>query len=152
MFEPSPQLLAALREQRRLRGTDDIMETHDAFMLDPGLGPPVYLSSDGRVVWDDDGWGVAGTRAEAFASILAGVKKTGILELLSLLPPRVEASVDCGECSASGWFDAHGQLQDINGRPFSFVCMKCAGLGWTAPSLRLTDSVLDAPSVETPLL
>src|SRR5829696_6656613 len=69
MFEPSAQLLAVLREQRRLRGTDDIMETHDAFMLDPGLGPPVYLSSDGRVVWDDDGWGVVGTRADALASI-----------------------------------------------------------------------------------
>jgi hypothetical protein len=152
MFEPSAQLLAALREQRRLRGTDGIMERHDAFMLDPGLGPPVYLSSDGRVIWDDDGWGVVGTRADALSSILAGVKRTGILELLSLLPPRPAVSVNCPECSASGWFDAHGQLRDVSGHPYSVVCMNCAGLGWTAPSLVLTESVLDTISAETPPL
>ena len=143
MFETTPKLLAALPEHRRLRGGDEITEKFDAFMLDSGLGPPAYLSSDGRVVWDDDGWRVVGTRADAIASVLAGVRKTGILDLVSLLPPRAPMSVDCAECDATGWFDAHGQFQDVNGRPFSVVCMTCAGLGWTAPSLVVLESVLD---------
>jgi hypothetical protein len=150
MFEPSTQLVAALREQRRVRGTDDMMQTYDAFMLDPGLGPAVYLSSDGRIVWDDDGWGVPGTRADAFASILAGVKKTGIAELLALLPPRTTEAIDCPHCAATGWFDAHGQLKDVNGRLFSVVCMKCAGLGWTDPSILLSESILETRPDETP--
>ena len=105
-------------------------------------GPPTYLSSDGRIVWDDDISGVVGTRAEAYAAILAGVK-TGVLELRDLLPPRELSSADCSECSATGWFDAHGQLKDVHGKSFSFVCPKCAGLGWTSPSVVLTDSVLE---------
>jgi hypothetical protein len=40
LFEPTPTLLDALREHRRLRGGDEIAEKYDAFMLDPGLGPP----------------------------------------------------------------------------------------------------------------
>ena len=138
MFEPTLGLLDALREHRRLRGGDEITEKYDAFMLDPGLGPPVYLSCDGRIIWDDDGWGVVGTRADAIASVLAGIKKTGIVDLRNLLPVRPSASVDCPECDATGWFDAHGQFQDVNGRPFSIICMTCAGLGWTDHSLVLT--------------
>jgi hypothetical protein len=104
----------------------------------------VYLSSDGRIVWEDDGWGVVGTRVEALAAISAGVKKTGVVDLRGLLPTRSAMSIDCPECSASGWFDAHGELKDIHGQLFSVVCMNCAGLGWTASSLVLTESVLEA--------
>lgn len=118
-------------------------------MLDGGLGPPVYLSSDGRIIWDDDGWGVVGTRAEALASIVVGAKKIGIRDLLNLLPSRPTSSLDCPECSGSGWFDAYGQLRNTSGQLFSVVCMKCAGLGWTAPSLMLTDPVLDLDPVTT---
>jgi hypothetical protein len=142
IFELTPHLLAALREYRQVRGGDDITEIYDAFMLDAGLGPPTYLSSDGRIIWDDDMWGVVGTRAEAVAAILVGVKKTGLIELRELLPSRPAAAADCPECSGTGRFDAHGQLQDIDGRPFSVVCMRCAGLGWTSASMVLTDSVL----------
>jgi len=150
MFEPNAQLVAALREQRRVRGTDDVMQTYDAFMLDPGLGPAVYLTSDGRIVWDDDGWGVVGSRADAFASILAGAKKTGIADLLALLPQRTTEAIDCPHCAATGWFDAHGQLKDVNGRLFSVVCMKCAGLGWTDPSILLSESILEPRPDEAP--
>jgi hypothetical protein len=143
LFEPTPDMLAALRERRKSRGEDDVTATYDAFMLEPGLGPPTYLSSDGRIIWDDDIWGVVGTRGEALAAIQAGVKKTGVVELGHLLPLRPFAAADCSECSATGWFDAHGQLRDAGGMAFSVVCMKCAGLGWTAASLVLTDSVLD---------
>jgi hypothetical protein len=144
IFEPSPDLIAKLRAIRDRRGPDQITQAYDAFMLDPGLGPPTYLSSDGRIVWDDDIWGVVGTRGEAFAAILVGVKKTGVAGLRDLLPSRASSSVDCSECHATGWFDAHGQLKDMEGKPTSFVCPKCSGLGWTSPSVVLTESVLEA--------
>ena len=144
IFEPSEVLIARLREVERQRGTDEVAKTHDAFLLDPGLGPPTYLSSDGRIVWDDDIWGVRGTRAEAFAAIVAGVRKTGVLELRELLPPRGSSAIDCRDCSATGRFDAQGQRKDADGKVFSIVCPKCAGLGWTESSLVLTDSVLEA--------
>ena len=144
IFRPSTQLLAALRQLREARGADEITDAYDAFLLDPGLGPPTYLTSDGRIVWDDDIWDVAGTRADAFTALLAGVRKTGLSELRELMPPRPPTSSDCAECSATGWFDAHGALIDVNGRPFSIVCSKCAGLGWTDPSVVLDESVLEA--------
>jgi hypothetical protein len=144
IFAPSARLVARLRQLRAERGADEITETYDAFMLDPGLGPPTYLSSDGRIVWDDDMWGVVGTRADAFSAIQAGVAKTGVLELLELLPGRAPSAVDCDDCSATGRFDAHGNLKDVHGKAFAVVCPKCAGLGWIAPSMGLTDSVLEA--------
>jgi len=144
LFELTPHLLSVLRERRDLGDRDEIMEAHDAFLLDPGLGPAVYLSSDGRILWDDDGWGVVGTRADALAAILVGAKKTGILDLHRLLPARPATAVDCAECSASGWFVEHGQLKDSYDRVFSIVCATCAGLGWTALSTALTQSVLEA--------
>ena len=143
LFELTPELVAALREVRDARGGDDITESHDAFMLDPGLGPATYLSSDGRIIWDDDMWGVVGTRGEALSAIPAGARKTGLAGLRDLLPSRPATGTDCPDCSATGWFDAHGELRDVHGRPFSFVCPKCAGLGWTSPTVVLTDSVLD---------
>lgn len=146
IFELSTQLIAKLRHVQERRGSDDIAREYDAFMLDPGMGPPTYLSSDGRIVWDDDIWGVIGTRAEAFAAIMAGVRKTGLVELRDLLPSRGPSSVDCPECLATGWFDWHGQLKDFVGQSMSFVCPKCGGLGWTAPSVVLTHSVLERAS------
>jgi hypothetical protein len=144
LFEPNAALVSELHDYRGTHGVDDVMKTYDAFLLDPGLGPAVYLSMEGRIIWDDDGWGVTATRAEALASILAGVKKTHISALRTLLPSRTTDSCDCSNCGATGWFDAHGRLQDIHGRRFSVVCMTCAGLGWTAPSVDLRESVLEA--------
>jgi hypothetical protein len=147
LFQPSKELLSELREYRQVNGADDLMKTYDAFMLDPGLGPAIYLSSDGRIVWDDDGWGVLGTRADALAAIRAGVNKTGVQRLLALLPSRESGSIDCPNCDATGRFDAHGQLRDVSGQRFSIVCVTCAGLGWTAPSVVLTESVLETVSI-----
>jgi len=144
IFAPSSRLLTLLASVRSQHGADDITLKYDAYLLDPGLGPPTYLTADGRIVWDDDIWGVVGTRAEALSSILAGIRKMGVLELREPLPERDPTASDCDDCSASGWFDAHGELRDVKGRPFSFVCPRCAGLGWTSPSVVLTESVLEA--------
>jgi len=144
LFQLPERLLEALRVRRDRFGSDDLAQAYDAFLLDPGLGPPVYLTSDGRIVWDDDIWDVVGTRADAFAAVAAGIQKTGLSELRQLLPSRPTLSTDCPDCSATGRFDAQGQLKDLEGRSFTVVCMKCAGLGWTAPSLVLSESVLEA--------
>jgi hypothetical protein len=143
LFRISPELLAALRSFQAGRGNDRVAEEHDAFMLDPGLGPATYLTSDGRILWDDDLWDVPGTRAEAVASIFAGIRKTGIAALREILPVRPSDATDCGNCEGTGRWDAHGRLKDVTGPSSSFICMECAGLGWKDPSVALTESVLD---------
>lgn len=58
-----------------------IEDEHDAFLLDPGMGPMTYLTSDGRVLWDNRTWDgddiseVSGD--DAMATIVVGAKKTG---------------------------------------------------------------------------
>ncbi len=144
LFELTAEQLSALCNQRNTSGDDEVMTKYDAFMLDPGLGPPTYLSRDGRIIWDDaEWWGVKGTRFEAFAAVRAGADKTGVVDLLRLLPARRADAVGCETCAGTGRFDPNGQLQDVKGRPCSVVCGRCAGLGWTAPSLELTESVLE---------
>ncbi len=122
-----PSLLEALRSQRQTNGLHDPIErAFDAFMLDPGLGPPVYLTSDGRFVWwdDDGGWGCRGTRADAFAAIRVGARKTGVIELLTLMPPRPNDASRCESCAGDGW-------EVIKGLVMPFLCGVCAGVGWT---------------------
>ena len=145
LFEPSQHLIELLRA-RASTGGDEILELYDAFLLDPGLGPSTYLTSDGRIVWDDaEFWGVRGTRAEAFAAVVVGAEKTGIGALRSLLPARHAGGIDCNSCSATGWYDMQGQLRDLEGKPFSIVCSTCAGLGWIDDSIVLMESVLEVP-------
>jgi hypothetical protein len=136
LFRLSPSLLEALRLLRDQRGHESITRQFDAFMLDPGLGPATFVSSDGRVLWDDDGWGVKGTRADAFASILAGAQKTGLPELRELLPSRPADASDCSGCAGLGRIKLSPQV--------SSLCMTCGGLGWSSPTLRMDDIVLDA--------
>lgn len=101
----------------------------DVFLLDPGLGPATFLTRDGRVVWEDD-WGVAPVAAQAYAGIIVGAKKTGVRELLELLPDRPDACEDCADCRATGWFDLGDVSPEAPEHPLRFVCPKCGGLGW----------------------
>ncbi|MGC4090302.1 MAG: hypothetical protein QM756_20975 [Polyangiaceae bacterium] len=144
LFQPDAALVSELQNYRQAHLVDDVMRNYDAVLLDPGLGPAVYLSLDGRIVWDDDGWGVTATRGEALAAILAGVMKTRIVALLRLLPSRPTGALDCSQCGATGRFDFNGQLQNIHGERSSVVCMTCCGLGWIAPSVDLKESVLES--------
>jgi hypothetical protein len=101
---------------------DPIEREHDAFLLDPGIGPATYLSADGRILWDDDGWGgVEPALGPAYAAILVGAKKTGISDLRKLLPSRPSIAPDCSECEGTGLFG-----------PMSIGCSACWGLGWQA--------------------
>lgn len=135
-FQLSDDLLRDLESLRRARQPPDPSEElHDAFLLDPGLGPATYLKRDGRIVWEDDGWGVKPTRAHVYLAIIAGAAKTGLARLRDLLPSRPADAVDCKHCDASGRFSAHGQMRDVHGAKISIACIDCAGLGWTSAQL-----------------
>lgn len=140
-FDIPPDLLAALRARRGRRGeSDPIEDQYDAFLLDPGLGPPTYLTAGGRILWQEDGWGVKASRAEVYIAITAGAKKSGILKLLTLLPRAPLEAKPCGECDGTGMFTDHGQFKSITGELISIACWQCGTLGWRSPSLDLSKS------------
>lgn len=123
-FEVPDVLLAQLRAHFKRR--DPTEEREDAFLLDPGLGPSRYLTRDGRVLIDGSGWDDIPIRevtdAEAISAIVIGARKTGISDLLSLLPRRSETARSCSRCHGSGW----NHVSEA-----TFVCRECHGLGWT---------------------
>ena len=126
-FELPADLLEQLRNLRASRPVDAIERAHDAFLLDPGLGPPTYLAADGRILWDDtdDFWGVQPTRSEAYVAIVVGARKTGVRDLLRLLPPRPPGTPNCPECNGAGQFAADTMQLEV-------VCSACRGIGWRA--------------------
>lgn len=129
-FPVSPRLFKQLRVARTSAGRepDEVEQRIDGFILDPGLGPPVYLAGDGRIVWD--GWyewsKTAPTQRDACASLVVGAKKTGVACLLELLPARPDGAEDCLACSGTGWTD----MLSASREPFQIVCGVCGGLGW----------------------
>jgi len=126
-FTVSPSLRAML-EARRRDGGDEVERESDAFLLDPGLGPASYLTGDGRVLidgrdWDGDAIREA-TDDEATTAIVVGAKKTGVAELLALLPPRPSGAVPCATCSGGRWAKVHPSAD------LTIVCPTCGGRGW----------------------
>ncbi len=109
-----------------------VEDQHDAFLLDPGMGPMAYLTSDGRVLWDERSWDgdevheVSGH--EALATIVVGAKKTGITELLSLLPPAPDGASLCPKCDGERWATV------APGAGPRLVCLLCGGRGWAMPA------------------
>lgn len=130
-FVVPADLLARLQDLRASRSPDDIERTHDAFLLDPGLGPPTYLAADGRILWDDDMWGIEPTRGEAYAAIVVGARKTGLRDLLKLLPPRPPSATNCPDCKGTGRFTVGGATRGEE-QPSSLLCSACRGIGWRA--------------------
>lgn len=133
-FAVSAAVLSQLDAARALAGAQlDVVEQRlNGFVLDPGLGPPVYLAGDGRIVWD--GWYEwhkhAPTERDAYAALVFGAKKTGVTALLELLPARPGCANDCLECKGTGWRD----LRSVSGEPFQIICPACGGLGWLESS------------------
>jgi hypothetical protein len=130
-FEVSPELAQKLRGASANQPPDDVELKLDAFLLDPGLGPATYLTRDGRIVWDSAGlWGpIEPSLHEAYLAIVVGASKTGLTELLELLPRRTSDAINCRECRGTGWFE-HELMRDTEGQPFRPVCHACSGLGW----------------------
>ncbi|MBK8015203.1 MAG: hypothetical protein IPK13_28170 [Deltaproteobacteria bacterium] len=108
-FAVSPSLLDQLSVARASAGRepDEVEQRLDGFLLDPGLGPPVYRAGDGRIVWDGwYGWSKAApSQRDAHASLVVGAKKTGVAGLLALLPNRHDRAEECLACAGTGWMD-----------------------------------------------
>jgi hypothetical protein len=128
-FLLSSSLLEELQTWRASRPLDRVEREHDAFCLDPGLGPAFFLTADGRVLVDGTSWDDTPIReaseAEAFASIVVGARKMGIGKLLDLLPRRPDGSPTCARCNGTRYASLGPDVPP-------FVCPHCHGLGWTA--------------------
>ena len=110
---------------------DEIEEIEDAFLLDPGMGPMVYLTSDGRILEDSRGWDgdeiveITGDRANA--ALVVGAKKTGIADLLGLIEPPPVGSKVCARCKGTR------MAEPVEGYGHEFPCDACGSRGWIAP-------------------
>jgi hypothetical protein len=128
-FVLPPSLLGELQAWRASRPPDRVEGAHDAFCLDPGMGPAFFLTSDGRVLVDGTCWDDTPIReaseAEAFASIVVGARKTGLVGLLDLLPAHPDGAPTCTRCHGGRYASLTPDLPP-------FVCPDCHGLGWTA--------------------
>lgn len=136
-FFDLPDLLRkSLEDQRAQRsGRDPIEWGYNAFLLDPGFGPATYLTADGRILWDDDAWGVQATRGEVYAALRVGARKTGIAALLTLLPARPEDADACARYDGTGRWSG---LRSVSGEAVSLCCPDCGSLGWYSPRLDLS--------------
>ena len=112
----------------------EVENQHDAFLLDPGMGPMTYLTSDGRVLldfrtWDGEELREASDVDEEIAGIVVGARKTGIADLLSLLPKAPTDSVQCPKCIGQRLAEL------LPGDGLSILCIVCNGRGWATASM-----------------
>ena len=110
----------------------EVEDEYDAFLLDPGMGPMIYLTSDGRVLldfrsWDGDEVREA-TEDEAIGALVVGAKKTGLPKLLDLIPPPPEEGMECPMCHGARWARLHPEWAS------TMVCITCSGRGWIPPT------------------
>lgn len=124
-------LLRSLETLRADRGRDDIEVRHDAFMLFGGLGTAVYLTRSGEFLalsnFDTSDGLREATDSEATSALVICARRTGMEELLSLLPARPDGSTTCTECSGSRW----SPLRSSDDKWPVVVCTSCSGLGWS---------------------
>lgn len=127
-FEIPENLIPKLKELQTKDTHHDIVKSEDAVIMFGGMGDPLYLTFDGRVIIDEcfmeeKGPREAETLAEAAMAVVVGAKVRNFPELLSILPSRTENAVDCKNCKKSGWIQFAPNLGP-------FVCEECGGLGW----------------------
>ena len=130
---PTESLLSALREFRQRRGwSDDVTSAHDAFMLYGGMGPAMYLTSDGRFLIDGLAWDDTPLREssddEAICSLVVGAKRTGIAELLAFVPPAPASANICNVCGGTRWQVLRGTVPELP----PVICTTCWGRGWVS--------------------
>jgi len=127
-FDIPNELIPKLRELQAKDSEDSIVKSEDAVVMFYGLGDPLYLAFDGRVIiqdmLDDIPPREAKDLKEAAMAVVVGAKVRKFPELLSILPERPENAVDCENCDKTGWFQPAPKLGP-------FVCGNCGGLGWT---------------------
>lgn len=126
-FEIPTELVPKLRELQKKDSDWEIVRSEDSVVMFYGMGDPLYLTFDGRIIiedmLDDIPPTEAQTLAEATMAVVVGAKVRNFPKLLSILPERPQSAVDCANCENSGWFRPGGFLGP-------FVCGDCGGLGW----------------------
>jgi hypothetical protein len=110
---------------------DEVERDHDAFLLDPGMGPMVYITASGRVLIDGRTWDGEALREatddEGVAAVAAGAGTTGITGLIALIPPCPDDGMICPMCHGSRWFQIQGSA--------TIVCPLCRGRSWAVQSM-----------------
>lgn len=127
-FKIPNELIPKLRELQAKDSHDPIVKSEDAVTMFYGMGDPMYLTFDGRVIIDecfieDKGRREAKNFKEAAMAVVIGAKVRDFSELLSILPERPENVFDCENCNKTGWYQLVPNLGP-------FVCGDCGGLGW----------------------
>ena len=108
--------------------TVEVEDEHDAFLLDPGMGPLMFLTADGRVLRDGRTWDGETLREatddEAISALVVGAKKTGIAGLLELIPSCPSEGSQCANCQG------RRMAELVPGAGFEVICTRCSGRGW----------------------
>ncbi|MBI1313640.1 hypothetical protein GC176_20300 [bacterium] len=139
LFKLTEQQLVLLRQRRSECSSDPIANEYDAFMLYPGMGPAIYITADGRIIWYDYGeWGVGDslTLKDAIFGVVAGIPETRIESLREVLPRRPNDSTTCKLCDGSGRMQVPMLTK-------SFICSDCGGLGWQSNSMPLDEVIVN---------
>jgi hypothetical protein len=127
LFDIPIELVPKLRELQSKDVHYPITVAEDAVVMFYGMGDPLYLTFDGRVIiedmLEDTPPRESATLTEASCAVVVGAKVRNFPELLSILPKRPPNAFDCGNCNKSGWFQP---LETLG----PFVCGTCGGLGW----------------------
>jgi hypothetical protein len=131
-FEIPSEVVPKLRELQQKNAHEAIVQNEDAVVMFYGMGDPMYLTFDGRVIIYEffvveNGPREAKTLAEAAMAVVVGAKIRKFPELLSLLPERPDDAFDCERCETSGWIKLFKSVPP-------FVCEDCGGLGWQLPA------------------
>lgn len=125
-FDIPKELIPKLRELQAQDLPDSEIKSEDAVMMFAGLGDPIYLTFDGRIIildmLDDIPPREAQTFQEATSAIVIGAKVRKYPELLQLLPSRSTGATDCEKCEKSGWWKISENI--------TIICDECGGLGW----------------------
>lgn len=136
-FDIPNELIPKLRELQAKDLHHSIVKSEDAVIMYGGMGDPLYLTFDGRVIVDecfmeDKGLREAKDLKEAAMAIVVGAKVRNFPKLLSILPERPKNAVDCENCKKSGWLDI---IEN-----FPIVCEHCSGLGWKIQNDKFTNN------------
>jgi len=127
-FVISENLISRLKELQQKDANYPIVKSENAVVMFYGMGDPLYLTLDGRVIIEECFMEVkppreAETLAEAAMAVIVGAKIRNFPEILSILPDRPQNADDCENCEKSGWLYPGEVLGP-------FVCSECGGLGW----------------------
>jgi hypothetical protein len=122
------RLTERLREARE-KYPAALSDDGQALLVDGGIGYGAYISPHGDIFMET--YGLIGdtehtvdrsAHAQTMAVVL-GARR--IPELAELIPARPNDAQTCGDCSGEGWRRW--------GPNFTFICERCAGLGWLKP-------------------